>query len=70
MIVDVYHSGMDRRPRAPLLFVPIGQSSLTPRHPEGERFHWTFWKSQPLAVIAVEPPKAARLIDAQGFFIQ
>lgn len=69
MDCDVYHSGLDARPRAPFLLVPQGATAL-PEHPEGTRVRWSYWKTMSLAQIAAIPLAAAQAIKKLGYAIQ
>ncbi len=69
MLIDAYHSGDERLPAAPFLFVKVGDKSL-PKHPSPRERQWTYWKRAPLSTLAVTPTAARRKIEEIGFFVQ
>ena len=69
-VVDVYHSGDDRRPRAPFLLVASGTAKAQLPAPTPPWAQWTFWKQVPISVIAVQPTVAAATIREQGYYLQ
>jgi hypothetical protein len=69
MIVDVYHSGSGKTPRAPFVLVKAGADKL-PDHPGGMKIVWNYWKQFPLDNIAVAPSKAQAAISETGYFVQ
>ena len=68
-MVDVYHSGDRDLPKAPFLFMAVGDLVL-PLHPAREDYAWHYWKEVPLSSIAVNPAKAFAEIARFGFHIQ
>jgi hypothetical protein len=69
MVIDVYHSGRGKIPRAPFVFVRAGAARL-PDHPLGNRITWTYWQQAPLKQIAVAPAVAEAAITENGYFVQ
>jgi len=64
-VVDVYHSGDDRRLQAPFLIMP---HAVNPNaKPPG---NWTFWKVSPLGQIAVKRNEAEAKLRTHGYYIQ
>jgi hypothetical protein len=70
MMVDVYHSGDQRQPKAPFLLVAAGAEGSLPPHPAGSAKKWVYWKAVPVASIAVKADTARQRIALDGFYIQ
>ena len=69
MHVDAYHSGVDGRPRAPFLLMPVGAKQLPP-HPEGKSRYWEFWKEVRVGAFTKRVAQAKLDLQTLGFHIQ